>query len=93
MQGNQFMPTFSPKTKLLAFISDRDGNPDLFVQSFSLATGAIGTPKKLLNEAFGTQGNPSFSPDGTRLVLFLTKTERLVFIRCKSLPNNILLAY
>lgn len=73
MQGNQFMPTFSPKTKLLAFISDRDGNPDLFVQSFSLATGAIGTPKKLLNEAFGTQGNPSFSPDGTRLVFVSNK--------------------
>lgn len=73
MQGNQFMPVFSPKTKLLAFISDRDGNPDLFVQPFSLATGAIGTPKKLLNETFGTQGNPSFSPDGTRLVFVSNK--------------------
>ena len=73
MQGTQFMPAFSPKTKLLAFISDRDGNPDLFVQPFSLATGAIGSPKKLLNESFGTQGNPSFSPDGSRLVFVSNK--------------------
>lgn len=29
--------------------------------------------QKLLNEAFGTQGNPSFSPDGTRLVFVSNK--------------------
>lgn len=73
LPGNQFMPTFSPKKKLLAFVSDINGNPDLFIQPFSLATGAVGKPKRLLNEKFGTQGNPSFSPDGSKLVFVSNK--------------------
>lgn len=68
LPGNQFMPAFSPKKKLLAFISDAYGNPDLFIQSFSPVSGAIGRPRKLFKDPFGTQGNPSFSPDGSKLV-------------------------
>lgn len=76
LQGNQFMPAFSPKKKLLAFISDSYGNPDLFLQSFSLSKGAMGKPRRVLNETFGTQGNPSFSPDGSKLVFVSNKDGR-----------------
>ncbi|ANG66039.1 Tol-Pal system protein TolB [Chlamydia gallinacea] len=76
LQGNQFMPTFSPKKKLLAFISDSCGNPDLFLQSFSLVQGAMGKPRRILNETYGTQGNPSFSPDGSKIVFVSNKDGR-----------------
>lgn len=73
LPGNQFMPAFSPKKKLLAFVADTHGNPDLFLQSFSPAKGAMGKPRRLLNESYGTQGNPSFSPDGSKLVFVSNK--------------------
>lgn len=73
LQGNQLMPTVAPKKKMIAFVADTYGNPDLFLQSFSLANGAYGKPKRLFNESFGTQGNPSFSPDGTQLVFISNK--------------------
>ncbi|WP_348663406.1 Tol-Pal system protein TolB [Chlamydia vaughanii] len=76
LQGNQFMPAYSPRKKLLAFISDTYGNPDLFLQSFSLAKGAMGKPRRVLNETYGTQGNPSFSPDGSKLVFVSNKDGR-----------------
>lgn len=83
LQGNQFMPTFSPKKKLLAFISDSYGNPDLFLQSFSLVQGAMGKPRRILNETYGTQGNPSFSPDGSKIVFVSNKdgTPRLYILQ------------
>ncbi|EPP34628.1 WD40-like Beta Propeller Repeat family protein [Chlamydia ibidis] len=73
LKGNQFMPAFSPRKKLLAFISDAYGNPDLFLQSFSLVSGAKGEPRRILDETFGTQGNPTFSPDGSRIVFVSNK--------------------
>ncbi|WP_041468046.1 Tol-Pal system protein TolB [Chlamydia felis] len=76
LQGNQFMPVFSPRKKQLAFISDAYGNPDLFLQGFSPSQGAMGKPRRVLNESFGTQGNPSFSPDGSKLVFVSNKDGR-----------------
>lgn len=73
LQGNQLMPTASPKKKMIAFIADTYGNPDLFFQSFSLAQKAYGKPRRIFNETFGTQGNPSFSPDGSQLVFVSNK--------------------
>ncbi|SPN73896.1 hypothetical protein,translocation protein TolB,Tol-Pal system beta propeller repeat protein TolB,WD40-like Beta Propeller Repeat [Chlamydia serpentis] len=76
LKGNQFMPTFSPRKKLLAFIADTYGNPDLFIQPFSLTTGPIGRPRRLLDQSFGTQGNPSFNPEGSKIVFISNKDGR-----------------
>ncbi|ANH78583.1 Tol-Pal system protein TolB [Candidatus Chlamydia sanziniae] len=76
MKGNQFMPTFSAKKKLLAFVADTHGNPDLFLQSFSPSLGPLGYPQRLLNETFGTQGNPTFNPEGSKLVFVSNKDGR-----------------
>ncbi|AAD18920.1 TolB precursor [Chlamydia pneumoniae TW-183] len=76
LKGNQLMPTFSPRKKLLAFVADTYGNPDLFIQPFSLTSGPMGRPRRLLNENFGTQGNPSFNPEGSQLVFISNKDGR-----------------
>lgn len=73
LKGNQFMPDISLTKNQLVFVSDILGNPDLFIQKFSMATGALGSPEKLLKEPFGTQGNPVFSPDGNKLVFISNK--------------------
>ncbi|WP_201456453.1 Tol-Pal system protein TolB [Chlamydia sp. 17-3921] len=76
LKGNQFMPVFSAQKKLLAFIADTYGNPDLFIQPFSLHSGPLGKPQRLLNETFGTQGSPSFNPQGTKLVFVSNRDGR-----------------
>lgn len=76
LTGNQLMPVYSPKKKLLAFIADTYGNPDLFIQAFSPYSGSLGRPRRLLNETFGTQGSPSFNPQGSQLVFVSNRDGR-----------------
>ncbi len=63
--GQDYMPAVSPGGGLLVFVSDRDGAPNLWVKTFS--TAEIPTPRRLTDGA-AAEKNPSFSPDGKRLV-------------------------
>lgn len=53
---------YSPDGKLIAFCSDRDGDPDLYVMN------ADGTNVKQLTDAPGYDGGPFISPDGKWIV-------------------------
>lgn len=73
LKGNQLMPTISRQRDKLAFISDVTGNPDLFVQSFSSETGAVGKPYQIFSTYQATQGSPTFSPDGKQIAFVSNK--------------------
>lgn len=73
LPGNQLMPTQSHQRNKIAFISDVTGNPDLFVQDFSLEEGVIGKPRQIFSARHATQGTPSFSPDGQQVAFVSDK--------------------
>jgi TolB protein len=73
MRGNQLMPTVSLQRDKIAFISDITGNPDLFVQPFSIEKGAIGKPQQVFSAHKATQGTPSFNPNGKQLAFVSNK--------------------
>ncbi len=73
MRGNQLMPALSPLHNQIAFISDITGNPDLFVQDFSLNDGLLGKPRQVFCAPQAAQGTPTYSPDGQKLAFVSNK--------------------
>lgn len=73
LRGNQLMPAISKQRDQVAFICDITGNPDLFLQDFSLEEGAKGKPRQIFAAKKATQGSPTFSPDGKRLAFVTNK--------------------
>lgn len=73
LRGNQLMPAISMQRDKLAFISDVTGNPDLFLQPFSVDEGAIGKPYQAFATHRATQGTPTFSPDGSKIAFVSNK--------------------
>lgn len=73
LKGNQLMPTISRQRDKVAFISDYTGNPDLFLQSFSLEAGAIGKPQQIFSAKHAAQGSPTFSSDGKKVAFVSNK--------------------
>src|SRR4029079_11816987 len=71
--GNQLMPTISMQRDKLAFISDVTGNPDLFIQRFSVDEGCIDKPYQAFATHRATQGTPTFSPDGSKIAFVSNK--------------------
>ena len=73
IDGNQLMPAVSPQKNKIAFICDVAGNPDLFMQSFSVEKGVVGKAYKIFSAPFAAQGTPVFSPDGKKLAFVSNK--------------------
>lgn len=73
MKGNQLMPTMNLQRNSLAFISDVAGNPDIFLMPFEKEGQVEGKPKQVFSVKWGTQGTPSFSPDGKKLAFVSNK--------------------
>ena len=72
--GNNAFATFSPDGKKIAFISDRDGNDEIYIMN---ADGS--EQKRLTNNSF-IDYPPSFSPNGSQLVFTrLTQNPRNLY--------------
>lgn len=73
LRGNQLMPAISKQRDQIAFICDVTGNPDLFVQPFSVENGVTDKPRQIFASRKATQGTPTFSPDGHRIAFVSNK--------------------
>ena len=61
-------PRLSPDGDFIAFVSDRDGNPDVYVM------GRSGEDIRKISHEVGVVSHPRWSPDGEQLA-FLARTE------------------
>ncbi len=87
LKGNQLMPSISPKQDTIAFICDVSGNPDLFIQDFSLEKGVIGKPRQIFSAPSAAQGSPTFSPDGNQIA-FVSNKDGSARIYTMSVPDK-----
>ncbi len=70
-KGNQLMPAVSENQ--IAFVSDYTTNPDLFLASYDQTQASLGKPQQIFAHKRGTQGTPSFSPDGKKIAFVSNK--------------------
>lgn len=73
LQGNQILPAVSRQRDQIAFVCDVTGNPDLFIQPFSMESGPLGKPQQVFSAAGAVQGTPTFSPDGRQIAFVSNK--------------------
>lgn len=73
LRGNQLMPCANYQRNSVAFISDIQGNPDLFIIEYNPEDGSIGQPRQLFATPNGSQGTPCFSPDGKKIAFVSNK--------------------
>ncbi|HWP38330.1 MAG TPA: Ig-like domain-containing protein [Gemmatimonadales bacterium] len=59
---NEFEGSYSPDGSRIAFVNDRDGNPELYIMN------ADGSGARRLTNSPDTEGSPSWTPDGQQLV-------------------------
>jgi hypothetical protein len=62
---NDYHPAVSPDTKQLAFISDRDGNPELYL---AVGNKSVDNPIRLTDSSGCSIEHPSWLPDGSGLI-------------------------
>ena len=60
--ASDFSPSFSPDGRHIAFVSERDGNEEIY------AMGSDGSNPRRLTHHTAWDGSPSFSPDGRYIV-------------------------
>jgi Tol biopolymer transport system component len=64
-------PSWSPDSKKIAFMSDRESNPEIYVTlapHASAGVNADGSNLQRLTDNAGDDTDPDWSPDGTRIV-------------------------
>lgn len=73
LRGSQILPALSSDGRLLAFISDAAGRPDLFLQKLGPSGEKIGKPRQIFSAPRATQASPTFSPKGTQVAFVSDK--------------------
>jgi TolB protein len=66
--GTNYLPVFSPDGKQIAFMSGRDGNPEIYVMN---ADGS--NPRRLTNNP-AEDGSPTWSPSGSQIAFTSGRT-------------------
>jgi TolB protein len=81
-QATQGSPTFSPDGKQIAFVSDKDGSPKIYViQIPTPGTELKDIKATLISKSNRENSAPSWSPDGTKLAYCArTKGERQIWV-------------
>ena len=64
--GWDYDPSFSPDGRHLAFVSERDGNAEIYVMD------SDGSNPRRLTDHSAADFSPSFSPDGRHIVFMST---------------------
>lgn len=82
LRGNQLLPALSKNRKLLTFISDAAGRPDLFMQLLDSNFKPQKKPVQIFSFPRATQASSTFSPDGKQLAFVSDKdgTPRIYLI-------------
>ena len=65
---NSYDPAISPDGNLLAFVSDVDGNPELYLMGGGISLGGIIDRYRLTDTTGCSVGRPSWLPDGSGLI-------------------------
>lgn len=73
LPGNQLLPAISNDCKMVTFVCDADGRPDLFLQKYTPLGEPVGKPMQLFSAPRATQATSSFSPDGSKLAFLSDK--------------------
>lgn len=81
-QATQGSPTFSPDGKKIAFVSNKDGSPKIYViQIPNPGTNLKDIKATLISKINRENSAPSWSPDGTKIAYCsLTKGERQIWV-------------
>lgn len=81
-KGAQGSPTFSPDGKRVAFVSNKDGAPRIYITSVPQPqSSALDLKLQLLTKQNRENTSPCFSPDGKKLVYSArTKGERQIWL-------------
>jgi Tol biopolymer transport system component len=61
-------PAISPDGKMLAFVSNRDGDDEIYVMRADIPEGPNNKPRKLTDNATYRDAFPDLSPDGSKIV-------------------------
>lgn len=72
--ANEAQPALSPNGKRIAFVSDADGDFDIYIASYDYVTETIGAPVKLTHNGYDDYW-PVWSHDGARLAFHAIRSD------------------
>jgi Tol biopolymer transport system component len=72
--GKDEDPTWSPDGRRIAFVSDRDGNSEIYVMNADGSNSASQATR--LTNTLGGEHQPAWSPDGTKIAFYWDSDER-----------------
>lgn len=90
LRGNQLLPAISLSSEKLAFISDADGRPDIFMQRLKTNGFPNGKPVQIFSFPRATQASPTFSPDSDQIAFVSDKdgTPRIYMANAEANASN-----